>query len=374
MRIKRKTKKQLIQRIIQLLEQSPRTMNELAVLLTSNWDTVRKNLELLKTINVVEDFDKEGQKYFKVAHKEPLSLREDTLFGIPISKENENLCKFLFRKIKEEWIKVKGVAPNKTEMQKAVVELSDKLSLNVPAGWYLFGKMCVLQYEPSVEYSSPDFKIDKLNPAVKEVVKDLTAHKYTEELMIKQYKKYKKAIYLIRLQLKKLFDYQFDDKTKNEIIKLSYFFLSKFNKKEDNLKIYEILEIYVSALNQIILKKKESEIEQIRDLLRESFVAVWELIAAYNLLDSLVEGNFGYDRNELWKYFYQRIDTLILICEDYLAELMNYCPKEEKIEDEFTKFKGTKKVKHLSEEERKKLFSEFEKKDTSDIFGKLNLN
>ena len=48
-----KTKKQLVQRILHLLENKPMTINELAVEVNSNWDTVSKALDLLKSVDVV---------------------------------------------------------------------------------------------------------------------------------------------------------------------------------------------------------------------------------------------------------------------------------------------------------------------------------
>ena len=53
----RKTKKQLVQRIIQLLENKPMTVNEISVAVGSNWDTINQALDLLKSVNLVLEME-----------------------------------------------------------------------------------------------------------------------------------------------------------------------------------------------------------------------------------------------------------------------------------------------------------------------------
>lgn len=370
----RKTKKQMIQRILLLLEHSPRTINELAVHLSSNWSTINKNLSLLESIHVVESIEKEGQKYFKASAKDPVTLRDDTLYGIPINKKDEELCKFLFKKIKEAWIKIKSSPPKKTEMQKAVVEVANRLGLSIPSGWYIFGKMCILEYNPQIEYESKEIEIENLGKTIQEVVVEYSSCKNTCELMEKQYRKYNNQLYLAKLRFSELLEYDMNDATQKALSRMSYMFLFNFEKKEDNTDICAMIEAYISAMGTILLSKNKKEIESMRELLREGFISIWELIASYNLFDSLAEGNFGYGRDELRKYFRCRIETLTLVCEQYLEELLCYVPKQEQIDDNFSKFKGILKFKRLTGKERQDMFKEFEKSDTSNIFRELNLN
>jgi len=374
LRTKRSTKKQVIQRIILLLLEKPRTINELAVEFGSNWDTTKENLELLKSINIVEDFKAEdGVQRFRTKTTEPIFLREDTLFGVPLNKKTENICKYLFKKVEDAWHKKTNVYPNKSQMQKTVVRIADIAKLPVPRGWYLFGKMCILEYDPLQKYDhEPIEEIAGLDKTINLVVDQFSKHQNVRELMEVQYKD--NALYLNKLRLQELLNCEFDEETKKQIAKITYLFLTKFSKGEDDIRIKDILEKYVSVFNQILVYKTKNDLKSIRLLLQDSFVAIWELIGTYNLFNDLSEGNFGYERKELLKYFNKRIDTSIFICNQYLSELVSMLPKEKEIEDELSKFRGIQKIKRMPEEERKVLFEEFAKTDTSNIFGEANLN
>src|SRR3989344_6986809 len=143
----RKAKKQLVQRILQFLD-SPMTINELSEKIGSNWDTIKEAIDLLKSIHMIESYEEDNKKLFKKIKGNNLVKREDTLFGILLNKEVEELCKFLFIKIKQKWKEKTGQEPNRTQMQKVVAEIADntRLPVEIPRGWYIFAKMCILEY------------------------------------------------------------------------------------------------------------------------------------------------------------------------------------------------------------------------------------
>lgn len=75
------------------------------------------------------------------------------------------------------------------------------------------------------------------------------------------------------------------------------------------------------------------------------------------------------------KLFPQGIDILITICRTHLNELNSYVkPKKIDKDSYLYQLMNSAKPKQMSLEEKKKLFENYENKDTSNIFRKLNLN
>ena len=371
----RKTKKQMVQRVLQLLETKPMTVNEIAVNINSNWDTVNKSLELLESLNLVA-WEGEGNKRIFKAQIDSPTLRKDTLFGIPIMRErDENLCKMLFMKIKGKWFNKNKVYPNKTLMQKMIVRIADEFNLPIPRGWYIFGKMVVLQYDSEVNYPYEPVSITDLDGKLDVIIEHFS--KFSAfDAQLEQYKHDRKTLYLAKLRVQEILSkYVFDKDTIKNLSNLLYIFAREFPSTEDNGNIIETVNSFVSIVNQLFIQNSKEELDEMRQFLVDSFASVWELMAIYNLFDSLAAGDFGYERKSLKRYFDRRLDTLLAISSDYLAELDSRIakPRIAKEEDNLLTFKGIiYKPKKLSEEERRILFEEFSK-NTSDIFREFDL-
>jgi len=372
----RKTKKQLIQRIIQLLENKPMTVNEISVAVGSNWDTIYKALDLLKSINLVLEVGKGNKKIFKKVDDTNIPKREDTLFGIPISRECEDLCYYLFNKVKQKWIQKTKQKPNRTQMQKVIAEIADNIELpyKIPRGWYLFGQVCVLECDPKQEYHS-EFKnnIPGLDKEIDNAIEIYSKYDKTRDVLFEQYQRKNKVLYLARLKLKQLLYYELNQETKPLVSKILNSFVMNFPRKEDNKDIVKLLDAYISIVNRLFIEKKE--LEELHNLIVDCFISLWELMASYNLFNDLINGDYGYKYEILRKYFEPRFDTLIVLCEDYLKELDSYLPsKEIDKNSKLFKLMGSAKPRVLTEEGKKKLFEDYENKDTSNIFRELNLN
>lgn len=373
----RKTKKQVVQRILQLLQSKPMTVNELAVAMDSNWDTVNKGLELLTSISLIETKDIEGKKIYHTKEQTELNRRKDTLFGIPINQAQENLCKLLFMKLRTRWIEKNKFPPNKTQIQKMVMIIADDLKLpDVPRGWYLFGDCCVLIYEPDAMYKYSEVNIKNLDQQINKVVDDCSKFCNTNELKKDHYEKSHNTLYLIKLKIQEILTNMVFDKTSLKTLsELLYNFVYQFPNKDDNQYIFELLNSFLAITNQLITTKNEKELSEKRYLLNDTFTALWELMATYHFFNDLAEGNYGYNRDNLQKYFDERIKTLSTISKDYLSELDSLIIRQQIIDKDspLLKYKGIiHNVKRLTQEDRKKLFDEFNK-DGSDIFREFNL-
>ena len=148
-----------------------------------------------------------------------------------------------------------------------------------------------------------------------------------------------------------------------------------FPRKEDNKDIISILNAYVSIVHQLFIEKNEKELNDLQLTINDCFISLWELMATYNLFNDLVNGNYGYDYITLKKYFDPRKETLIVVCKEYLEELNSSLASKQIDEKSWIfKLKGSVKPKVLTEEEKNKLFENYENKDTSNVFRELDLN
>ncbi len=69
-----------------------------------------------------------------------------------------------------------------------------------------------------------------------------------------------------------------------------------------------------------------------------------------------------------------RFKTSAFTCGQYIRRLLCHAPKQEPVDDRFSKFKGIIKSKRLARKDRQGMFRDFEKADTSNIFRELDLD
>jgi len=354
------------------------TVNEIALAIGSNWDTTYKALDLLKSVGLVSESEEGNKKYFKKISNTNIQKRTDTLFGIPIAKKSEELCYYLFNKVKKRWIEKTNQEPNKTQMQKVVGEIADniKLPFEIPRGWYLFGQMCVLEYEPKEAYHS-EFKseIPELDKEINKAIEIYSKCGNAYEVQAEQYERKKNKLYLAKLKLKRILCYKLDQNTKLIISKLLSALIINFPEKKDNKNMVRLLNTYSSIINRLFLERNGEGLEELHNLIIDCFISLWELVASYNLFNDLIKGDYDYDYESLVMYFRPRFDTLFALCENYLEELDSYLlPREIDKNSKIYKLMGSAKPKVLTNEENEKLFENYEDKNISNIFGEFNLN
>lgn len=259
-------------------------MYELSKELNSNWDTIRGNVELLMQLGILGMAD---QKVFRNPDCK-VALQDDTIAGIPLSIEARKRIYALAGKIFFRWKEIAGKEPSGTQLQKAMVEISDKFqNLNIPRGWYFYGKVVMVKVDKGkLNEGNFEFNNAELDSEIIQVIKRLSKMAHLE-LIDYQYEKYKKEDYKIKREIESLF------------------FLGKFDKERFSQLLYKLIFTFKlkndDPLNQkVISLLKESASVMIthdagRALLLETFSTFWRLYATYNLLETL-EGELGYDK------------------------------------------------------------------------------
>ncbi|MDD4363583.1 MAG: hypothetical protein PHD33_05180, partial [Atribacterota bacterium] len=114
----------------------------------STLKSIIKELEKAKVIMVVDNDEKRYSIQNTFVKK-----REDTYFGLSLTKRDENLINYLYTKIKMYWVQKTGREPGRVEVQKTIARINKEYNLNLPIGWYLYGQMCIKTYDSQLTYT-----------------------------------------------------------------------------------------------------------------------------------------------------------------------------------------------------------------------------
>jgi len=284
----KKSKAQIIKRIIELVSESPKSMYELSKELNSNWDTIKNNVVLLKELNIV---DMTEQKVF-LKSGSLISFHDDTVAGLPLSNEIRNRIYATAKKISDSWMKITCKLPNKTQLQKSLVEIAEKFpKLNMPVGWYFYGKIILVKVNQkklsnnldNYDFGKLSIDVKRLNEEISETVKRISKLK-TDDLIQKQYETHEKKDYLVKIQIEKLLCNKFDnEKFENLLYKLIF----NFKVIKDDPLNHKVLSIVKEAISIMVTKAREYNSNKdlnINFMLIETFAAFWRLYATYGLL------------------------------------------------------------------------------------------
>lgn len=383
----RRTKEEIIDEIMKILSKGPASVNEISEKIDANWSTVENSLNLLDKLGVVRG-EKGGNRWIftLTGLSESKPIEEDTLFGIPIDEEERGYSCYLFKQIKERYHEKKGQYPNKTFAQKMAVDVANSLKLPVPRGLYLFGEVLLLQYDPSTDYSScpspsEHEKIDKITDYV---VDNYMHFRNTREVIKHQYVNMENSLYVAKYKLQEMFDYYDLKNTHNKKVlqRRLYDFVFSLDAVKHDERSIEMANTFVSVVGRLVSSEDVNLNEPgIRRDILGAYEYVWNIIAAYNLIDSL-SGDYGkYDRDQLMQYIEPKLEILYSMVDEYLCYLVDLYPTKpqepEKKFDKLASLRGSiKAVKEVSPEERMKYFEEFARKTktSGNIFRKSNLN
>jgi len=319
---RKKSKTQIIRKIIELISEKPKSMYELSKQLGSNWDTVKSNVSLLNELGIVKIIEQ------KVVLKRDCSVSfyDDTIAGLPLSNEMRERIYATAKKISDAWIKVTGNSPNRTQLQKALVEIAEKFpKLEIPRGWYFYGRVVLVKVDQNNltndldKYNFKKFVVDLnlFNNEILKTVKKISKFK-TGDLIQEQYEYYKKEDYLVKRKIEKLLCNKFNNEKFESLL---YELIFGFKVIKDDSLNHKVLSIVKEAISLMITNAKAYNVDKnnsINFMLIETFASFWKLYATYGLLLSL-EGNLGYDASVIKSIFEDRINFYTNDLNDYLS-------------------------------------------------------
>ena len=317
-----------------------------------SWDTVRRYLELFKKLGVISEETKEGKQVFKKI--KPIGL--DTLFSIPISDEHRKIIEKTYRTVKD-LCSENNKTLSKTLIQKIAVDYIEKRYPEIPRGWYLYGEMLLLPFDPEKDYPE---KLDASeNIFIKQICDEYftccdTSHKIRKH----QYEKKNKKLYITkeRLYYALAFDDYAETHKKNKIRELLNGFIVHIDRTVDNAMLLALVEDYCSQVLALLRHGTAKQMMEARPAILDAFNVIWNLTATNEFYNSLTK---YYDKELLRDYFTEKTRTLQQMAVESLEDLSDHKPAilpDDDITNKMRELMST--TQDLSPEEKKKRIKE----------------
>ncbi|MFH0874770.1 MAG: hypothetical protein V1859_02445 [archaeon] len=323
----RRTKEKLLIDILDQLKQRESSINDLVK--DSNWSTIRDAVYLLKELGLVDIREEKNAQVCSLKKGVDVDMEgtvnSNTLFKIPITEEQNNLFSFVFSEIKKKFIEKWNREPKTTEAEKIAAEVIYDMKLNLPIGWYLHGMIPAKKYETSQIYVFKEpVNHKEINKEIHKKIEEYGKYQYINDLIRAQYKKHQNKLYQIKEELKKIIMPSVDLnnlETKTTLLKFMRHLLFELPRKEDASELCEIVNNYVSIMDEIFLSS--IDLNQYKVDLFTTFESIWQYIATYNFFDSLAE---YYDRIILYRYFYSPLESAKDVAVESVKILADLCP------------------------------------------------
>ena len=313
----RKSPEEIKQRILESLNNKPLNAQEISKEINSNWSTVKNYIdELILEIKIREIIATDKISYYQKI--------TETYYNIPITKEQEELFKFLFNTIIQEY-KHNNRFPKKTELAKDSVDIINRLNLNLPTAWYIYGQIPLMIPDPTKEFQT--IKIPENAEAIKQEASyllDTNKGMKVREREQNHYLQYNNILYQIKERL--IEEISLMNNEKKIVEEFTKFYIKC--PISDFPQIFELIERLYLVINKLVLIKT-LKTHKIESMLALDYL--WKFIASYQFLESiskfpqynkdeLIQFNLGY-AIEAKKYSAEEaISNLESI---YLSELPN---------------------------------------------------
>ena len=185
-----KSPEEVKEKVLEALDESPRTVEEISKLAGTSWPGTRKALEGLERLGVVRSVSTGKRRlYYKPTGK--------TWFDLPIGKREKEILEYIFWKAKSAWKAKLGTEPGKTSLQKIAVDVDRQLNLGLPTFRYMYGKMTILSKPGMAKPQHPN--VHGLDGAI-----DLAVEKYlgtARDAKIKQYSEEGMEFYKLKQEI-----------------------------------------------------------------------------------------------------------------------------------------------------------------------------
>jgi uncharacterized protein YfkK (UPF0435 family) len=319
-----------------------------------SWDSVKRYIEMFVKLNLVREYNDSG----KLTYQKMNATDKDTLFAIPLSEDKKNTIRRLYATIKQVWPQVSNNSLSRTAMQKVAVSVAEIRFKDIPAAWYLYGKVLLMPYE-QLSKAEP-FNEQDIVSDVRSACTEYSTFKNTEEIKEHQYEKEKNRLYLTKEKLSHLLYQPITPETKNQLRQCLNEFAFSWERKENNSDILMLMEDFCSTGLSILRNADDNALNEAKIYMMNSFEALWDLIATYEFYDSLTK---RYDKELLNDFLSEKIKVLKEMALESLEALHEHEPKLEFPDNEILrKLKSLlSSVRELSPEEKKARAEEIEK-------------
>lgn len=299
-------------------------------------NTVTRYLDSLHSQGLVE-YEKEGRKKVYYISDEYLDLSErgkSTFAGLQVDKETRNTVSAFCNSIKNKWEEKTGSKPKKTEIQKTLAKVNDKQSLELPIGWYMYGEMSAVVWDPESPFDeSRTIQEDtEVMDSIEESVEENTKFDSVAELMEHRYEEKGKDLYIAKHNLKE--DILPNSRPKSKAMPEIYRFAYNLPNIEDE-ESKRMVDEFVSIFSTLY----DKDDGYMRSELISLFDAVWRLVALYNFRNDLRDQEL-FSEKELEIKFRIDIHSQKQEVREKLERLQDFMPEPIEEEDELSELRG----------------------------------
>jgi len=275
----RKTPQQIKKEILEFLFEGPKSINEIATKINSNWPTTNKYLEELKTDGKANEIINSNK--MKVYRR----MDDPIYYSLPFNKEIRIKTLYLLKEIEEKWKEEKGTELSKTALQKIAVDVIKTSNLNLPILNFHYGMTTCASLDSNnkniLELIKEPKEKEKILEGIKKILNDENHSGIAYKERLYQYKKYKMDFYLAKENLTKLFILHEKNKLKNlkEELKQAVLELS-LNYPIRLDKFYLDFERFVRNVQIVLSNRDNNEIENL-EIIKGTLIQLWDKLTTF---------------------------------------------------------------------------------------------
>lgn len=241
--MRKRSKKELFDDIVQCLKTGSKNKNEIKNDIEANWSTVKENLALLETLNLVEQT---GSDYR--LNNAKLEDDDETMGGVPFSNETKEHVKHIASQLCTIWKQRTNALPPKTWLQKSVARYAQLSGDDqIPLAWYLFGEVAPIHLNPETLSCTQNITINREKG---ETVVSEFEDKSKDTLLSYYYEQAEKHDYLAKLEADTALNGDINEPRFVSAINDILFYYD-FDKGK---KIFEILQEMTSYLSKLTIE------------------------------------------------------------------------------------------------------------------------
>ena len=351
----RKSTRGVVRGIANSLKNGRKTISDISKEMDLDRTAISKYIKILNEAGLLVEEIEGTKKFFSFSP----NFRDDTYFGLPLTKKAEEQAYSLFYLIRRFWKENSNKRLLRTTAQKIAYEVIKKCNLDIPTGWYIYGGISIVIYDDSKDYTYSGFP-KKVETFVKETTLTYSKFDYAFECKNKQYEDEKNELYLLKNEILSIFySPKFYEHPKNSIYVINKKLRKLFRLAVvPNRKEYTgLIDAFDDLMTDIFNKFNDKQILDINRKIIALFESVWKYIGMFNFKNDLKN-----DYSE--EILYSRFIFDVIQQEDEIVELgteLQSMIPEDEIKDPLKKklYEALDKIKPLSAEEqileRKKL-------------------
>ena len=277
----------LIKKVIDCLRAGPMTVSEIVKETGMDRAAIGRYVNILKDGNILDEDQLGKSKKLLLVQ----AYRSDTYFGLPLDPEAEKKVSSLYSSIKRNWKKLSERKLLRTHVQKiayGVITSCDELK-KIPHGWYLYGGVCVLNYDDSREYHYYGFT-KKTEAAIKKETEKHARNKFAWQSKLSQYEETGNELYLKKEKILAILfgpGFEKDPKSSLYVLVKEIRRLVSMAPRPKRGEYYKILDAYQDLMLDVTNKFEGRVISDHRKEITQLFEAVWKYIALFNFKDCL---------------------------------------------------------------------------------------